>query len=88
MIDDRITYFTSANQSWMTAVTQRYKLVVSDKDKPWLIDLEKNPNEDINFYTDPAYKKTAEKLQTELLKQAKQYNDPAFSIHKKNFILQ
>ncbi|MCW2120310.1 sulfatase [Flavobacterium sp. 7A] len=88
VIDDRITYFTSANQSWMTAVTQRYKLVVSDKDKPWLIDLEKNPNEDINFYTDPAYKKTAEKLQTELLKQAKQYNDPAFSIHKKNFILQ
>ncbi|QVY66597.1 sulfatase-like hydrolase/transferase [Polaribacter sp. Q13] len=86
VVDGRITYMTASNQNWIASVSNRYKLVLSTKDKPWLIDLEKNPDEDINFYKNPAYKLIANEMQTELLKQAKQYNDPAFSKKKVRFI--
>ncbi|MCL7764524.1 sulfatase-like hydrolase/transferase [Polaribacter sp. Z014] len=86
VVDGRITYMTASNQNWIASVSNRYKLVLSTKDKPWLIDLEKNPDEDINFYKNPDYKLIANEMQTELLKQAKQYNDPAFSKKKARFI--
>ena len=86
VVDDRVTYMTSSHQKWIAAVTNRYKLVLSQEDKPWLIDLEVNSDEDINFYNNAKYKKIASELQAELLKQAKKYNDPIFTKGKNDLI--
>ncbi len=74
--DDRIVYITNALGKWVAAVNTRYKLVLSPSDKPWLFDLEKDPDEMINFYNDPDYKEIAEKFTKELYKQMKMYNEP------------
>jgi arylsulfatase A-like enzyme len=34
---------------WVSATTQRYKLILSSEDEPWLLDLEKDPDELTNF---------------------------------------
>ncbi len=88
VVDDRITYMTGSSQNWIAAVSNRYKLVLSVADHPWLIDLKVDPDEEINFYKHPEYKKIAEEFQAELLKQATKFKDPAFTINKKEFIYQ
>ncbi len=76
IIDDRTVYITNANNRWVAAVNNRYKLVLSPKDKPWLFDLEKDPDELINFYNKPEYSKIAEELQKELYDQMDKYGEP------------
>ncbi|MHC4221792.1 MAG: sulfatase family protein, partial [Planctomycetota bacterium] len=39
----------STEENWLAAFTSRYKLIVSPKDKPWLIDMQKDPDESKNF---------------------------------------
>ncbi len=75
VLDDRIVYFTKAGGSWVSVVNNRYKLVVSQEDKPWLFDLKRDPDELINFYQDPEYKSIGEKFQKELKKQMELYNE-------------
>ncbi|MDG2122896.1 MAG: sulfatase-like hydrolase/transferase, partial [Verrucomicrobiales bacterium] len=41
---------TGEKNSWLAAVTDRYKLVVAPKDTPWLFDLEEDPDEMVNFW--------------------------------------
>jgi arylsulfatase A-like enzyme len=82
--DGRIVYITNANSRWTAAVNHRYKLVLSPSDDPWLFDLEKDPDELINFYTNPEYKPIAEKMQAELVAQMKTYGEPALA--KQNLI--
>lgn len=77
---DRVVYITNAYSRWVAAVDNRYKLVVSPTDKPWLFDLEKDPDEMINFYSDPSYSKIGKRMMRELKKQLKQYDDPALSL--------
>ncbi|MDA0350312.1 MAG: sulfatase [Verrucomicrobia bacterium] len=36
---------------WLAAIDYRYKLVISKSEPPWLIDLDKDPDELINFYS-------------------------------------
>lgn len=74
--DDRVVYITNANKRWVTAVDTRYKLVLSPSDKPWLFDLEKDPDELVNFYNNPAYKKIADSMTKELYAQMELYNEP------------
>lgn len=74
---DRVVYITNAGSKWVAAVDRRYKLVLSPRDDPWLFDLEKDPDELINFYTNPEYKPIAEKMQAELIAQMKTYGEPA-----------
>ncbi|MFI3332593.1 MAG: sulfatase-like hydrolase/transferase [Rikenellaceae bacterium] len=77
---DRIVYITaSPRPEWTMATDGRYKLILSCKDHPWLIDLERDPNEQINFYSDPLYSEIANRLQAELNRQMELYNDPALS---------
>lgn len=83
--DDRIIYITSSYQNWVAAISNRYKLVLSE-DQPWLIDLEKDPYEEINYYNDPAYAKIAKKMQDELFTQAKMYKDPILEVKNKTLI--
>jgi len=77
VVDDRIVYITNANSRWVAAVSRRFKLVLSPSDDPWLFDLEKDPDELINFYTNPEYKPIAEKMQAELVAQMTRYKEPA-----------
>ncbi|MBB6462289.1 sulfatase family protein [Flammeovirga kamogawensis] len=79
--EDRIVYITNARSKWVAAVDNRYKLVVSPNDKPWLFDLQEDPDELINFYTDPAYQKIAQRLHKELFVQMEKYNEPALKKH-------
>ncbi len=78
---DRIVYLTdSPFNVWTAAIDGRYKLVLSCRDTPWLFDLERDPDEYINFYSDPAYAEIANKLQAELLRQMELYHEPALDL--------
>jgi hypothetical protein len=79
VVGDRIVYITNANKRWVAAVSRRYKLVLSPSDDPWLFDLERDPDELVNFYTNPEYKPVAEKMQAELMAQMKKYAEPALA---------
>jgi len=63
---------------WLSAVTPRYKLTYSEnqQDMPWLTDLEKDPDELVNCYFDPAYKEVVKDLNRQLADYATRYNDP------------
>ncbi|MCK4922234.1 MAG: sulfatase-like hydrolase/transferase [Bacteroidales bacterium] len=76
IIDDRIVYLTNAFSRWVAAVNNRYKLVLSPVDKPWLFDLQEDPDEMINFYNNPKYSEIAKKMEDELYRQMEQYNEP------------
>ena len=62
--------------NWLAAISSRYKLVYSPRDEPWLFDLEKDPNEQINFFRDPAYRETVRNLSRELIAYGRTYRDP------------
>ena len=77
---DRITYFAKSGGWWVSAVNDRYKLVLDKKEKPYLFDLEKDPDELINFYNDKDYADIAKMMQTELFKQLNKYDEPGLKI--------
>ncbi len=74
--DDRIVYITNAASRWVAAVDNRYKLVLSPSDKPWLFDLKEDPDEIVNYYNNPEYKTIGERLMKELYKQMETFNEP------------
>ncbi len=74
--DDRIVYLTNAFSRWVAAVNNRYKLVLSPSDKPWLFDLQKDPDELINLYNKPGYEAISKELTTELYRQMEAYDEP------------
>ncbi len=65
------------NKSWLTIVTKRYKLTLSETegDKPWLTDMKKDPNELVNEYYNPDYQQIAKDLMRMLYKYGKEWND-------------
>ena len=65
----------SADKNWLAAFTGRYKLIVSPKDPPWLIDMQRDPDELENLCLDPEYRKVARTLAKELLDYGKRFND-------------
>jgi len=77
-----ITFFRSTSASrnapgnWLAAATKRYKLVVSPIEKPWLFDLEKDPDEVANYLDDPACRDVLRQLARDLLAYGKKYGDP------------
>jgi len=64
-----------SDKNWLAAVTQRYKVVYSPKDDPWLFDLQGDPDELINHYKDPAYKDIVRNLAQSLLDYGQRYLD-------------
>ncbi|WP_233341563.1 sulfatase family protein [Robiginitomaculum antarcticum] len=61
---------------WAGAFTDRYKLVFEKtKTQPWLFDLEKDPTETVNYFTDPAYTEIIQSLSVELLEYGETYED-------------
>lgn len=77
--DERISYMACSGGRWAAAMTYRHKLVYSSEGEPWLFDLEKDPDELINFYTDPAYKTVRERLHCELVKKCELIKGPEYN---------
>lgn len=73
-----ITFLRAGGKSpgWITAVTDRYKLVVSGADIPWLFDLELDPHELINQMETDAGQRVASRLAAKMLVYGKKFNDP------------
>ncbi len=79
VVKDRITYYAKTGGWWVAAVDGRYKLVLDKQEKPWLIDLDVDPDELVNVYTDPKYTTVAKRLQDELFLQMKRFNEPGLA---------
>jgi len=75
-----ITFMRNAgkakNEQWIAAVTSRYKLVISEKDNPWLIDMKIDPNELINFIDKPENIEIVKTLATKLKEYGEVHADP------------
>ena len=77
-----ITFLRSTSRAnsdhvgWVAAVTPRYKLVLSSYDEPWLLDLEKDPDELTNFISDVSRKGIVTALARELIIYGKRFKDP------------
>lgn len=57
---------TFVKLGFYAAVMDQYKLVLAQKDEPWLLDIKADPTERINFIKDPKYTAVIKKLATEL----------------------
>lgn len=67
---------TSGGVSWLCAVSDNHKLVVSRGEQPWLIDLAADPNELTNVFNEPEYAAVAATLASSLLDYVEQASDP------------
>ncbi|MCH2180558.1 MAG: sulfatase [Mariniblastus sp.] len=74
--DISIVRGTGDKQGWLMAVTDRYKLVVSATDPPWLFDLQRDPDEVVNLFSHPGYREIARQLATSLREYGEQHQDP------------
>ena len=79
---DRIVYVRQSGGGWVAAFDRRYKLVISSSDRPWLFDLEKDPDELVNFYGRDEYKDEFTRLESELKRQMQKFNEPALKEKK------
>lgn len=66
----------TTKESWVGAVTDRYKLIYSVNSEPWLFDLELDPDEMVNYYNQPAYQEIIQDLATKLKAYGSTYSDP------------
>lgn len=65
------------SKSWLTVVSRNYKLTLSEVegDVPWLTDMEKDPDELVNEYFNPAYQEEVKALMKELYNYGKEWHD-------------
>ncbi|MDP6633303.1 MAG: sulfatase-like hydrolase/transferase [Phycisphaerae bacterium] len=66
--------------NWLGAFTGRYKFIVSPRDIPWLIDMEKDPDELKNFFLDPEYRQIVRDLSAQLIEYGRKYKDGRTSV--------
>jgi hypothetical protein len=80
----RVRYMFDAgkNVEWAAAFRNQYKVIISAKDVPWLFDLDKDPNELINYFDHPDYLKIREQLLKKLAKAIKEFRIPLVKKHK------
>ncbi|MEE8451784.1 MAG: sulfatase [Thermoguttaceae bacterium] len=67
---------TGTESGWLGAVTDRYKLIYSTTDDPWLFDLQEDPDELVNRFGDPACRETIGRLSRQLVQYGRKFNDP------------
>lgn len=79
---DRIVYIRSTEYEtrWVAAMSDRYKLVISNLDDPWLFDLEKDPEEIVNRAEDPEYASIRKELTVAMVKQMRASDDPVLKM--------
>lgn len=73
--DDVALLRSTPNQPWLCAVTERYKLIISATDDPWLIDMRNDPNELTNLYGQAEHQQTAVRLARRLMDYAQTHHD-------------
>src|SRR6056297_102346 len=76
-----VTFLRNAGPTaqWVAAVDDRYKLILSVNDKPWLFDNETDPDELLNFFGRGESAETVERLGTALAEYGRQHDDPHLS---------
>lgn len=62
--------------AWVAGVSDRFKLVVSMNETPWLFDLEQDPDELKNYFGKPDTEAVCQSLASALLEYGEQNNDP------------
>jgi arylsulfatase A-like enzyme len=67
---------TGQEEGWLAAVTDRYKLIYSTKDEPWLFDLAQDPDELVNAFLDADKRQIVRELSLQLADYGRQSNDP------------
>ncbi len=67
---------STPNGPWLSAVTSRFKLVISESEKPWLIDLQEDPSEVINLYGQSKHNQLILRLTEERRNYARKHDDP------------
>jgi len=67
---------TSGGAKWLAVVSDRYKLVYSDVDNPWLFDLQEDPDEQKNCFVEAKYREVVRQLTRRLEDYRKQIGDP------------
>jgi arylsulfatase A-like enzyme len=76
--NDEIIYMRAhgVDPHWVAAVNDRYKLVLSKQDIPWLFDLEEDPDELTNYYRHPEYKEISNHFTQRLAELMNMTKDP------------
>jgi len=69
------SFETGNTPNWAAAISAGYKLVLSN-DVPWLFDLNRDPEEMINFATSPSHKDILNELRNALISKWKDYKVP------------
>jgi arylsulfatase A-like enzyme len=77
---DDIVFLRNAGTrpSWVAAIDDRYKLVLSVNDRPWLFDHENDPDELLNFFDRPGTAGATKRLADALKAYASKSEDPFF----------
>lgn len=74
-----VTFFRGTGQTednWFGVVTKRYKLIYAINEQPWLYDLQEDPDELVNYYSNPGCKDVVKTLSQALIEYGQTYNDP------------
>lgn len=79
---------TGDQQGWLTVLTDRYKLVYSSVDHPWLFDMERDPDELNNVFTHAGYRETIQQLSKALRDYGNKYDEPFMNDPRINSDLQ
>ncbi|MFR9511818.1 MAG: sulfatase-like hydrolase/transferase [Rikenellaceae bacterium] len=72
----RFVYFRAVGGDWAAAVKGQYKLILDHQEKPYLFDMERDPNELNNYFNDPQYRDIAIEMQSELIKNLESIDAP------------
>lgn len=67
----------TGSKGWVAAISDRFKLVYSSNDKPWLFDLLNDPQELDNHFSSPEHSFTVKALSKALIDYNTLYNDPS-----------
>ena len=70
---------TGERPYWVTALNDRYKLVLGRKEPPWLLDLATDPDELTNYYGVERYKAIGARLKVNLKMLLEETKDPALN---------
>lgn len=72
----RSTGKPGSNSGWVSAVTPRYKLILAPSDQPWLLDLERDPDELVNFIDSADHRDVVKELARQLKQYGSEFDDP------------
>jgi len=73
---------TGEVSGWVAAVSDRYKLIYTTNDDPWLFDLEEDPDELKNGFTDPANREVVREMSKALAAYGEKFDDPRVAVEK------